>query len=62
MEVFDGLGRHVRTVITADLGPGRHEAMWDGVDENGRAVASGLYVIRLTAPDGVITRRAVLAR
>lgn len=62
MEVFDGLGRHVRTVISADLGPGRHEAMWDGVDENGRAVASGLYVIRLTAPDGVITRRAVLAR
>jgi hypothetical protein len=62
MEVFDGLGRHVRTVISADLGPGRHEATWDGVDENGRAVASGLYVIRLSAPDGVITRRAVLAR
>lgn len=28
--------------------PGRHEAFWDGLDQNGRQVASGVYLVRLT--------------
>ena len=28
--------------------PGRHEAYWDGLDQNGRQVASGVYFVQLT--------------
>ena len=28
--------------------PGRHEAFWDGTDQSGRPVASGIYLIQLT--------------
>jgi len=33
-----------------------------GLAATGRAVASGVYVARLTAPQGVLTRRMVLLR
>ncbi len=33
-----------------------------GLRRPGRAVASGVYLARLTAPQGVVTRRMVLAR
>jgi hypothetical protein len=62
MEVFDGLGRHVRTIVDANLTPGRHGAVWNGLDANDRPVASGAYVLRLTAPDGMLVQRAILVR
>ena len=48
--LHDLQGRVVRSLVTADLGPGRHEAVWDGLDEDGRRVASGVYMARLQAP------------
>ena len=49
LEVFDLAGRLVRTLVTAAMPEGSHEAAWDGCDDGGRAVASGAYVARLTA-------------
>ncbi len=48
--LHDLQGRVVRTLVTGDLEPGRHEAVWDGLDEGGRRVASGVYMARLQAP------------
>ena len=48
--VYDLLGRRVRTLHRGEaLAPGRHRSSWDGLDENGRPVASGVYLYRLTA-------------
>jgi len=41
---------------------GRHEVSWDSRDSNGRAVASGVYLARLTASQGVVTRKMTLLR
>ncbi|MGD9546185.1 MAG: FlgD immunoglobulin-like domain containing protein [Candidatus Krumholzibacteriia bacterium] len=56
-------GRLFRTLLSGEVVPqGRHEAMWDGRDENGRQAASGTYFFRLEAGGQVETKRAVLVK
>ena len=41
---------------------GRYEIGWDGRDENGQAVSTGVYFYRLTAGDAVQTKKMLLLR
>jgi len=49
LEVFDTVGQRVRVLEEDVLPAGLHEAMWDGLDEVGEAVSSGVYFYRLQA-------------
>src|SRR5690606_4911432 len=49
LEVFDLLGRRVRVLVDGEQNAGSHTAAWDGRDAAGRAVASGVYLVRLRA-------------
>ena len=57
--VFDVLGRRVRTL---DLSAPAAEVAWDGRDASGQRVAPGLYVLRLSSGDAVVTRRVLVIR
>jgi len=48
--VYDARGSLVRLLWSGDLPAGETVLLWDGRDEAGRAVASGRYFFRLTAP------------
>ena len=65
LQVFDTSGRLVRTLLD------RHEfaevrspisLQWDGADDTGRLLPSGVYFYRLTSPDFSETERATLIR
>lgn len=63
LAVFDLRGRLVRTLAEGDLAAGRHEAVWDGTDQRGRALASGVYFARLRETGGAVaTRKLMLVR
>ncbi len=62
LAVYDVNGRQVRNLVGRTFLSGHHEAVWDGCDNNGRAVASGVYLVRLTVREGVLTRRVTLLR
>jgi len=47
--VFDLTGQRVRTLIEGERGAGAHEVEWDGRNASGRAVAAGVYFVRLLA-------------
>jgi hypothetical protein len=49
LRVFDVGGRAVRTLVRGELGAGVHDVAWDGRDEDGSRVASGVYFYRMTA-------------
>ncbi len=50
LEVFDLRGRKVRTLLKQPrVAVGEHAAVWDGRDDAGRPVASGIYLSRLVA-------------
>ena len=55
-------GRRVRTVPPALFAPGPHSYQWDGLDNDGRAVAPGVYFAVVHLPDGDITTRLARLR
>lgn len=59
--VLDPSGRRVRTLLDARRDAGTHSIAWDRRDDAGRAVGSGLYLLRLTSPAGDRTLRLVVA-
>lgn len=60
LAVFDALGRKLRTLLAARRSAGFYSASWDGRDETGRAVQSGIYFYRLRAGSFVQTKKLVL--
>lgn len=42
--------------------PGRHEAFWDGTDQSGRQVASGIYLLQLTVNGQSKTRKMIVQK
>jgi hypothetical protein len=62
IEIFDVSGRRVRTLLHAPQPPGTHVATWNGENERGEAVASGVYFVRMSAAAFTQTRKAVLLK
>jgi uncharacterized membrane protein len=52
LEIFDAAGRRVRTLHTGHLATGRHEFRWNGRDDRGLSVSSGVYLARLVDGQG----------
>jgi hypothetical protein len=50
--VFDILGKRIATLASEELNPGFYTTTWNGMDDNGIAVSSGVYYVRMTATDG----------
>ena len=44
LDVFDVLGQRVRSLADETYGAGQHALVWEGTDDSGRGVASGLYI------------------
>ncbi|UCF77896.1 MAG: hypothetical protein JSW03_07220 [Candidatus Eiseniibacteriota bacterium] len=62
MRVFDVRGSIVRTLVDARMEPGTYNEVWDGRDESGGEVPSGVYFYRLEAAGFVAVRKATLLR
>ena len=63
LSIFDLRGRRVRDLLAqASLPPGRHQVAWNGTNDAGSKVASGVYFYRLRAGSESRTRRLVLAK
>jgi hypothetical protein len=60
--VYDVNGRLVRTLVSGYAPAGVHEVIWDGRNDSGNRVASGLYLYRLRTGDVVETRKMILLR
>ena len=62
IEVFDVLGRQVATLTDEPHRAGTHDVRWDGRDGSGGRVASGVYLVRLTAGAETKVKRITLVR
>lgn len=64
LTVYNLSGQKVATLVTGKQKAGHYEVEWDGQDESGQAVASGVYLYRLeTGKQGFVeTRRMMLVR
>ncbi len=60
--VYDAGGRAVRTLASDRREPGIHHVSWDGRDDAGRRLASGIYLCRLSSAAGEDTEKMVLLK
>jgi hypothetical protein len=60
LTIFDVSGRAVRRLISGAAAAGAHTAVWDGRDDAGRALPSGIYLYRLDAGDGAVTKKMIM--
>ena len=62
LAIYSVDGRLVTTLVRGQAGPGPVEVLWDGSDEQGRSVSSGLYFVKLVAGDEVRLGKLVVLR
>jgi hypothetical protein len=62
LAIYDVNGGIVRTLVNETRAAGAYELTWDGRDDNGVAVASGVYFYRLVAPGFTQTKKMVLLK
>ncbi len=62
LEVYNLVGQRVRTLVTGRQDAGVYRLTWDGRDEQGHDVASGVYLCRLTAESSVLVRKMALVK
>jgi hypothetical protein len=62
VRIFDVRGRLVRTVVDEMLPAGTHVRSWNGISDNGREVASGVYYYRLDTMGKRIARKLIVLK
>lgn len=62
LRVYDVRGRLVRTLAAGQIVGGLHEVLWDGRNESGESVSSGIYLYRLDVGRGNFTGKMVLVK
>ena len=62
LEVCNILGERVALLMQGRLGAGTWRHTWTAKDEAGRELPNGLYLCRLTLPDGIQVRKMMLVR
>jgi outer membrane protein assembly factor BamB len=60
--VYDVLGQQVRSLVAGFLPAGAQRVLWDGRNQRGAQVGSGVYFYRLEAGEFVQTRRMMLLK
>jgi len=43
LKIYNILGQQVKTLVDGAVVPGRHSVTWDGTDQGGHSVATGIY-------------------
>jgi len=62
IEVFNLLGQKLRTLVNEKKNPGTYQILWNGLDDQGQAVSSGVYLYKMQAGDFAAMKKMVLVR
>jgi hypothetical protein len=62
LAVYDMRGRLVRILVSSGIDPGNHKVTWNGKDESGNLVSSGIYLYQLKAGGGTVTRKMTVLK
>ncbi|MEL7338952.1 MAG: PQQ-dependent sugar dehydrogenase [Bacteroidota bacterium] len=60
LQVFDQSGRLLRSLLQTELSPGMHECSWDGRGASGEPLPAGIYFVRLSLGDLVVSEELIV--
>nr|MBP7564045.1 T9SS type A sorting domain-containing protein [Candidatus Cloacimonadota bacterium] len=62
LSIYNIKGQKVATLVNTEMRAGNHEVIWNGTDEHGKNVSSGVYFYRLSAEGKHITKKMILMK
>lgn len=62
IEIFNILGQKIKTLVDGERAAGHHSVLWDGKDETGKEVGSGIYLYRLKAGQLTQSKKMLLLK
>jgi len=62
VSIYDMRGRLVRRLVNEERTPGRHQIHWDGRDDQGQRVSSGVYLYKIVAGSFLSTKKMIMVR
>ena len=62
VKVYNSLGQLMKTLAKGKQSPGEHSVRWDGRDERGKTLPSGIYFCRLQTPEFTSTKKMLLVK
>lgn len=62
LDIFDLLGRKIRTLVNGTQNTGIYSVNWDGKNDNNIPVSSGIYIYQLKAGSFAETKRMILMK
>ena len=62
LAIFNSGGKRIKTLCNCLKNAGSHSIQWDGTNESGVAVASGLYIYKLQSGGFVLSKKMLLLR
>ncbi len=62
LSIYSVNGQLVRTLVDGAIGAGPHSVLWNGADENGASLGSGIFFARLMTDDEIAFRKMALLK
>jgi len=62
MDVYNVMGQRVRTLMNGTMQPGFHAVRWDGTNDMGKSLASGMYIYRIQSSKFTSVKKLVLMK
>lgn len=62
LTVYNILGREVKTLVDSEQSPGQYSITWDGTNQRGESVTSGVYFYRLIHDNEDLTKKMLLLK
>lgn len=62
LAVYNILGEEIITLVNEEVMPGSHDAVWDGKDDRGKDVSSGIYLYKLNIAGRTEIKKMILVR
>lgn len=62
IRIYNLLGQEIRTLFAGRQNPGRYTIQWDGKDNAGNTVSTGIYFYRMIGPDFTQTRKMIMMK
>jgi hypothetical protein len=57
LNIYNSLGQRIRTLVNEIKPVGTYQVLWDGRDDFGKVVASGIYMYQLRGENALITKK-----
>ena len=62
IDIYDLVGKKVKTLVSKQHQPGRYKIQWNATNEFGSAVATGMYIYKIQAKDFVSVKKLLLMK